>query len=142
MAFPPQSNAGDRLASPPPSPVNDPGATGASDAPDSSSMGTSPMGRLLGSASNPGVGSDAALGMGGDPQTQMTGLVQLGQQIAQSLDTLASAAPVAAQECAAARQLLMQGLAKLLQAGGGSGSMTSPAGTQFPGGGFTAPRYS
>jgi len=68
------------------------------------------------------------------PPAMLTGIMQEGQQMSQTLDAFAQAMPDLAQDCAVVKESLLQLLSKVLMAGSGPTSPTAP-GPNFPGGG-------
>lgn len=82
------------------------------------------------------LGGDSAPGATDVPGPDMGGILQLGQQLDESILLLAQALPAGAPELSQARELIKQALAKALamapQMGTPSSSPTEP-GAQFPG---------
>lgn len=81
------------------------------------------------------MGSPLALGTGQLPPEILTGIMQAGQTMAQTIEGLAQMTPELGADWQAVRQLLLQVLSKLLAQGAGPASPTA-TGTAFPGGGM------
>ncbi len=89
-----------------------------------------------GAAGSPGMdqmGTPIPLGAGQLPPDILTGVMSVGQQIAQNIDGIAQIVPELGQDFQAIKQLLMQTLSKLLVSGGGPTTPTAPGMGAFPG---------
>lgn len=85
------------------------------------------LGGLVGGAGGPGAGEVPGIDVGG--------IVQVGQQVDESILLLAQAIPSSAPELSQARELIKQALAKALAAAppAAGGPAPTETGTQFPG---------
>jgi hypothetical protein len=81
------------------------------------------------------VGGGMAVQSGSMPPEVLTGMLQAGETIVESLDSFAQIAPDLAPDFALAKDMLLRALAKVMQAGGGP-TRPNAAGPGFPGGGF------
>lgn len=109
------------LDGPPPSPATDTGM----------SPGPSPERSASYGALVPG----APISSGQLPPEMLTGMMQAGQTISETIDSFAQAAPDLAPDFQLVKDALLRALAKLLTAGANPMSPTAP-GPNFPGGGF------
>lgn len=80
-------------------------------------------------------GEGGAPGEGGLPGVDIGGIIQVGQQVDESILLLAEAIPFASAELSQARELVKQALAKALAAAPPAAGGPSPTetGSQFPG---------
>lgn len=72
---------------------------------------------------------------GAIPPEVLTGMLQAGETMVETIDSFAQIAPDLAPDFAVVKQALMAALAKVMQAGGGP-TKPNAAGPGFPGGGF------
>lgn len=112
----------DQLDGPPPSPALR----------DGSSAGPSPSSPEGGS---PMAGMAAPLSMESMPPDVLTGMLQAGQKMSETLDSFATMTPEMSADWALVKDTLLRALARLVSQGGGPTSPTN-AGPNFPGGGF------
>lgn len=116
----------DMLASPPPSPINDPAAAQGAPGPGGAASPAS-FGALLGT----GPGAGGQLPPGAVPGQQLQGVLQIGQGMTEQIRTLAQSVPVMAPKLMQAATLIEQALADFVT--------TSAAGAPPPMGGQATP---
>lgn len=109
----------DQLNGPPPSPVT--GGAGAGGAPD--------LGMLAGGGGPMGPPN---------PEAQAMEIFALGEQVTASMMAVATAAPMIGSDVAGVIEHWKTVLAKYMQQVASGATQPSPAGPQFPGGGFTS----
>lgn len=94
--------------------------------------------------STPGVGPDLAALTGGaqmgppSPEVQAMEIFALGEQVTASMVAVATAAPMIGADVAGVIEHWKTVLAKYMQQVASGATQPSPAGAQFPGGGFTS----
>ncbi len=137
-----------QLDGPPPSPVTSPAAASQ----------TSRLAMLTGGAAPGQPGGPGSPGAPSGTQTDMSGVLALGQKISEAILAMAQAMPAQAGQLDQGRELIENAIAQFLQTSGGTGTApnrplapppaapaTTPppvtqSGVQFPGGGFGAGR--